>query len=132
MIILDTDHCIDILRGREGVIIARRSVYEEVATTIVTACELYYGAAKSAKPLENKRAVDAFLRTLRVIEMDIYATQFFGIFKAELETVGRGLADADMMIGAIARANNAKVATGNQRHFERMTSLTLLNWREKK
>lgn len=132
MIILDTDYCIDILRGREGVLIARRSVYEEVATTIVTACELYYGAAKSAKPLENKRAVDAFLRTLRVIEMDIYAAQFFGIFKAELETVGRGLADADMMIGAIARANNAKVATGNQRHFERITSLTLVNWREKK
>ena len=132
MIILDTDHCIDILRGREGVIVARRSVYEEVATTIVTACELYYGASKSAKPLENKRAVDAFLRTLGVIEMDIYAAQFFGIFKAELETVGQGLADADMMIGAIARANNAKVATGNARHFERMKSLTLINWRAKK
>ncbi len=60
MIILDTDHCIDILRGRQEVIVARRSVYEEVATTIITACELYFGAAKSAKPLENKRAVDAF------------------------------------------------------------------------
>lgn len=131
MIILDTDHCIDILRGREGVIVARRSVYEEVATTIITACELYYGASKSAKPLENKRAVDAFLRTLRVIEMDIYAAQFFGIFKAELETAGQGLADADLMIGAIARANSATVATGNRRHFERMTSVKLINWRAK-
>lgn len=37
MIILDTDHCIDILRGRQEVIVARCSVYEEVATTIITA-----------------------------------------------------------------------------------------------
>ncbi|MBL9144969.1 MAG: type II toxin-antitoxin system VapC family toxin [Verrucomicrobiaceae bacterium] len=132
MIILDTDHCIDILRGRQEVIIARRSVYEEVATTIITACELYFGAAKSAKPLENKRAVDAFLHTLRVIDMDIYAAQFFGIFKAELETAGQPLADADLMIGSIARSNNASVATGNKRHFERMTSLKLVNWRAKK
>lgn len=132
MIILDTDHCIDILRGRQEVIVARRSVYEEVATTIITACELYFGAAKSAKPLENKRAVDAFLRTLRVIDMDIYSAQFFGIFKAELETAGQPLADADLMIGSIARANNATVATGNKRHFERMTSLKLINWRAKK
>lgn len=132
MIILDTDHCIDILRGRQEVIVARRSVYEEVATTIITACELYFGAAKSNKPLENKRAVDAFLRTLRVIDMDIYAAQFFGIFKAELETAGQPLADADLMIGSIARANSASVATGNKRHFERMTSLKLINWRAKK
>jgi len=131
MIILDTDHCIEILRGQDAVIKARRSVYDEVATTIVSAAELYYGAAKSTKPLENKRAVDAFLRTLRVLPLDIHAAQFFGLFKAELETVGRGLADADLLIGSIARANNAVVATGNTRHFERMSSVKLVNWRAK-
>lgn len=76
--------------------------------------------------------MDAFLRTLRVIDMDIYSAQFFGIFKAELETAGQPLADADLMIGSIARANNATVATGNKRHFERITSVKLINWRAKK
>ncbi|GAA5140528.1 type II toxin-antitoxin system VapC family toxin [Prosthecobacter algae] len=129
MRILDTDHCIDILRGREEVILKRRGIYDEVATTIITACELYYGAAKSTKPLENKRAVDAFLKTLRVLGMDQHAAQFFGLFKAELEKMGRCLADADMMIGSIARAHNAIVITGNTRHFERIPGLTLENWR---
>lgn len=129
MRILDTDHCIEILRGREEIILKRRGIYDEVATTIITACELYYGAAKSAKPLENKRAVDAFLKTLRVLGMDQHAAQFFGLFKVELEKMGRCLADADMMIGAIARAHNAIVITGNTRHFERMPGLTLENWR---
>ena len=41
----------------------RRAVYDEVATTIITACELYYGAAKSLKPTDGKRAVDSFPRS---------------------------------------------------------------------
>ena len=129
MRILDTDHCIDILRGRGAVIGHRRKVYDEVATTIITACELYYGAAKSQKPTEGKRAVDSFLKTLRVLELCPYSAQFFGVFKANLESDGRGLADADLLIGSIARANSAIVVTGNTRHFERIPGLKLENWR---
>jgi tRNA(fMet)-specific endonuclease VapC len=129
MRILDTDHCIDILRGRSAVIGKRRTVYDEVATTILTACELYYGAAKSNKPVEGKRAVDSFLRSLRVLELCPYSTQFFGVFKANLEMHGRGLADADLLIGSIARARGAVVVTGNTRHFERIPGLELENWR---
>jgi tRNA(fMet)-specific endonuclease VapC len=129
MRILDTDHCIDILRGRSTVITRRRGVYDEVVTTIITACELYYGAAKSQKPIEGKRAVDSFLRTLRVLELCPYAAQFFGIFKANLESEGRGLADADLLIGSIAKANGGIVVTGNTRHFERIPGIQLENWR---
>jgi tRNA(fMet)-specific endonuclease VapC len=129
MRILDTDHCIDILRGRSAVIGKRRAVYDEVATTIITACELYYGAAKSNKPVEGKRAVDSFLRSLRVLELCPYSAQFFGVFKANLEMDGRGLADADLLIGSIARARGAVVVTGNTRHFERIPGLELENWR---
>ena len=128
MRILDTDHCIDILRGRSAVIDHRRKVYDEVATTIITACELYYGAAKSQKPTEGKRAVDSFLKTLRVLELCPYSSQFFGVFKANLESDGGGLADADLLIGSIARANSAVVVTGNTRHFERIPGLKLENW----
>ncbi len=129
MRLLDTDHCIEIQRGRPEIIRRRQGINDEVATTIITACELYYGAAKSAKPLENKRAVDGFLRTLRVIQLDREAAMFFGLFKADLEKLGRGLADADLMIGAMARANGAVVVTANTRHFERMPGITLENWR---
>ena len=129
MRILDTDHCIDILRGRTQVIERRSQVFDEVATTIVTACELYYGAAKSVRPLENKRLVDQFLSTLRVLELSPRAAQFFGVLKANLEALGKGLADADLLIGSIARANRAVVVTGNTRHFDRMEGVELENWR---
>ena len=129
MRILDTDHCIDILRGCSAVIDHRRSVYDEVATTVITACELYYGAAKSQKPLDGKRAVDSFLKTLRVLELCPHSSQFFGVFKANLERDGQRLADADLLIGSIARANGAIVVTGNTRHFERIPGLKLESWR---
>ncbi len=128
MRILDTDTCIHILRGNTEVIQMRRTIYDEVATTIVTACELYYGAAKSKKPVEGKRAVSAFLRTLRVLDLDPYAAMFFGVIKADLEAMGRGLADADLLIGSIARLHHATVVTGNTRHFERIPGIALENW----
>ena len=129
MRVLDADHCIDILRGNRAVIEKRRGVYDEVATTIITACELYYGAAKSLKPIDGKRAVDSFLRSLRVLELCTYSAQFFGILKANLTQSGQPLPDADLLIASIAKANRANIVTGNTRHFERIPGLKLENWR---
>ena len=128
MRILDTDHCVWILRGRSEVISRRRGVYDEVVTTVVTAAELYYGAAKSQNPAGGKEKVDSFLRTLRVLGLDSYAAQYFGIFKANLESQGRGLADADLLIGSIARRTGATLVTHNTRHFERIPGLVLESW----
>lgn len=40
MKILDTDVCIELLRGNEQVIRSRQQTLDEVATTWITACEL--------------------------------------------------------------------------------------------
>jgi predicted nucleic acid-binding protein len=45
--LLDTDTCIAVLRGNEAVIERRAAMSEDVATTWITAAELYCGAAKS-------------------------------------------------------------------------------------
>ena len=61
MKILDTDTCIAILRGVGHVIERRAAEPDDVATTWVTAAELYFGAAKSAAPERNRPLVDKFL-----------------------------------------------------------------------
>jgi tRNA(fMet)-specific endonuclease VapC len=126
--ILDTDTCIAILRGNERVIEHRRKTAERVGTTWITAGELFYGAAKSRDPLGNKHLVERFLETLPVLGPEIDASQFFGLLKADLESSGRRLADADLWIGAIARAQRAPVITGNTRHFARMQGVEIENW----
>jgi tRNA(fMet)-specific endonuclease VapC len=126
--ILDTDICIAILRGNRGVIEHRRRTLDRVVTTWITAGELFYGAAKSRDPIANRKLVERFLETLPVLGFDSIGAQFFGVLKAALEADGKRLADADLWIGAIARAQRATVVTGNTRHFDRIAGLQLENW----
>ena len=91
MRLLDTDVCIEILRGNTDVIERRRGTVDEVVTTAMSAGELYYGAAKSEAPQSNRKVVDAFLSTLEVFGIDRSAARRFGEIKARLEARGEGL-----------------------------------------
>jgi len=126
--ILDTDVCIEILRGNERVLEYRRRALDEVATTWVTGCELAYGAAKSRAPEKNQTLVSQFLATLPVIGLDLAAAERFGRLKAVLERGGNILADADLMIAAITLARSASLVTGNLRHYARIDDLRVEDW----
>lgn len=128
MKILDTDVCIEILRGDARVIECRRRTPDEVDTTWITACELAYGAAKSRAPDHNRAPVMAFLATLPILELDWAAVERFGRLKANLERAGNRVADADLLIAAIALARGAGLITGNRRHYERIPELGIEDW----
>lgn len=128
MKLLDTDVCIEILRGNARVIERRRRTPDEVVTTWITACELAYGAAKSRAPEPNRALVMAFLATLPILELDWAAAERFGRLKADLERAGNRVADADLLIAAIALARGAGLITGNRRHYERVPELGIEDW----
>lgn len=128
MKLLDTDTCIALLRGEGHVISRRRATSDEVVTTWITAAELYYGAAKSKAPENNRATVAAFLATLRILGLDELSVRIFGEAKALLERQGKRLADADLFIGAIAVSRGAAVVTGNRRHYERIPGVTIEDW----
>lgn len=128
MKVLDTDTCIEILRGNATVIARRAETDDAVATTWVSAAELAYGAAKSRAPEDNTTLVVDFLATLPVLGLDLPAVLHFGAIKARLERAGEILADADLFIASIALANGASVVTGNQHHYERIEGLRLEDW----
>lgn len=126
--LLDTDTCVEILRGNPRVIERRRGVYLDVVTTEITASELYYGAARSKDPAANKRVVDEFLTTLRVMPIGRHGAQFFGVFKAGLQATGQLIPDADLWIASISRALRVKVVTGNARHLARVPGVETEDW----
>ena len=128
MKLLDTDVCIEILRGNQGVIERRLATPDDVATTWITACELDYGAARSARPKENQALVDGFLATVTLYGLDRVACRHFGVLKARLERRGRMLADADLFIASIALAHQAALVTGNRRHYDRIPGLRIEDW----
>lgn len=128
MKILDSDVCIEILRGNVVVMEKRRTVDDDVATTWVTASELAYGARKSRAPEHNTTLVTEFLATLPVVGLNLPAALEFGRQKANLERAGMRIADADLLIAAIALAHGASVITGNRKHYQRIEGLRTEDW----
>ena len=106
----------------------RAAETDDVATTWVTAAELYFGAAQSMAPESNRAVVTEFLSTLQVLRLDLAAAQVFGDAKALLQRAGTPLADADLFIAAVAVVNGATVVTGNLRHFTRIPGVQVQNW----
>jgi tRNA(fMet)-specific endonuclease VapC len=126
--ILDTDVCMEILRGNREVIPRRSVVADSIATTWITAAELYYGAAKSKAPEKNRILVSDFLTTVEELDLDLAAVQRFGSLKADLERRGRRLADADLFIASVALSRGAILVTGNRAHYARIPDLQLEDW----
>lgn len=128
MRILDTDVCIEILRGNQKVIERRAAIIDEAATTWITACELSYGAEKSRYRDANAPLVTSFLASLPVLGLNLAAAEHFGRTKSKLESAGFRVADADLLIASIAMAHGGMLVTGNRRHYDRITGLPVEDW----
>lgn len=127
MKILDSDHCIAVLRGQLDL---RQWVEpdEALAVTTISVGELMHGAHKSANPAQNIARVDVLLSAMIILPLDHQAARRFGWLKAHLEQAGMKLPDADLQIAAIALAQDAPLATHNQKHFKRVPGLALEDW----
>ncbi len=128
MKVLDSDTCIGILRGRKEVLERRAVERDDLATTWVTASELFYGAAKSAKPDANAALVVRFLDSLPVLAPDLSSARLFGEVKARLAARGEIVADADLFIASIALSRGAPLVTGNRKHYARIPGLVVEDW----
>ena len=74
MILLDTNVCIRILRGRKDALEAFSANAGNVAVPFMALGELYYGAARSDDPKLGKSLVDRFAKILPVVHSSQVAT----------------------------------------------------------
>ena len=128
MILLDTDICIELLRGNYNVIERRQGYDEKVAISFMTVAELFYGAEKSNDKGKNTNLIEEFLLTVDIIHSDLEILIKFGKLKALLGKSGNILSDADIFIAATAIVKCNMLISGNANHFKRIEALRIENW----
>jgi tRNA(fMet)-specific endonuclease VapC len=128
MIVLDTDVCIELLKGKEKVIKVRESIDDDIGISFMSIAELYYGAEKSKNPIKNYNEIEKLLLSMEIIHSDFRILKRFGKIKALLQKQGITLADADIFVAATTMETGTKLITGNVRHFERIPGLVIENW----
>ena len=130
--LLDTDTCIYLIKKKPSRALARLQSKEISAVTIsaITLSELEYGAAKSAKPEQNKLALAQFLAPLDILPYNDRETAHYGPVRARLEIQGTPIGQLDMLIAAHALALGAILVTNNVSEFERVSDLVIENWAE--
>jgi tRNA(fMet)-specific endonuclease VapC len=126
-IILDTDHCVAILRGR---LQWQDRVAPEtlLLITAVTVSELVFGAHRSERLAENLALVDELLDIVSVLPFDTRAARRHAELKDILRRAGTPLAELDLQIASIALSHSLPLVTHNTAHFSRIPGLVLVDW----
>lgn len=127
--LLDTNLCIRVLRDRPAGLRERFNREADalcISTIVLT--ELLYGAEKSARPAENRRAVEQFAARLTLLPFDDAAAAHAANIRATLERQGLPIGGYDVLIAGHARSRGLVVVTGNLREFNRVEGLRSEDW----
>ncbi len=128
--LLDTNPCVRYLNGASESLQRRldRVDADSVVVCSVVKAELFYGAMKSQNPERVLEMQRRFLARYVSLPFDDAAARWYGIIRAELERTGNVIGANDLLIAAIAAANDLVLVTHNTREFERVGELNLQDW----
>lgn len=127
--LLDTDTVSSLVRDPQGAVarmIARHGA-ESVATSVIVAAELRFGAAKRGSKRLSGR-LDAILRELDILALEPMADVRYAELRLALERAGTPIGPNDMLIAAHAIAADLVLVTGNLREFRRVPMLEAVDW----
>ncbi|HEY8581051.1 MAG TPA: PIN domain-containing protein, partial [Beijerinckiaceae bacterium] len=103
--LLDTNVCIRVLRDRPQHVRARFNAEAEgLCISTVVLMELLHGAAKSARPSDNRREVERFAARLVVLAFDADAAAHAADIRAVLERRDQLIGAYDTQIAGHARS----------------------------
>jgi tRNA(fMet)-specific endonuclease VapC len=128
--VLDTNIVVSCLRGKSPAAMQRLHAVpaREVFITSPVLAELLLGAAKSAKPVENRQAVQSFVAPFAVLWPTLETGERYVSIRADLESKGAVISEADFWIAAAALAQGATPVTNNVDEFSRVPGLAVEDW----
>ncbi|MBI5899122.1 MAG: type II toxin-antitoxin system VapC family toxin [Rhodocyclales bacterium] len=129
-LLLDTNTCIEILRGRNAALLAMYAgqARADIALSAVVRSELLAGALLSAKPDENRRIAEAFCALFPCLPFDAQVADIHAEWHVRLRRAGKIIGANDLMIAATALAHKLTVVTHNADEFRRIDGLVVEDW----
>jgi len=130
MVLLDTDICIFMIRGKNTELLQRLAEYDNdtVAISTVTLAELEFGAANSANPDRNRTALYLFASAFVQMPFNTVDAYHYGLVRAYLTKKGCVIGPYDMQIAAQALSRGMTLISHNTREFKRVPGLELEDW----
>lgn len=128
--LLDTNACIRYLNGRSANLKRRidAAIPTDLLVCSVVKAELCYGASRSRDPARAAALQRQFLSPFVSLPFDDLAAQAYGTIRAELAAAGTPIGPNDLMIAAIAIANDVVLVTHNVNEFGRIKGLQIEDW----
>lgn len=129
-LLLDTNVCIDVLRGRPEVVRRfREHSPSDLGISFITAFELIQGAGSSPEPYRaiEREKVNTFLSTIIQVVFDGHCGALAGEVNAALLNAGTPIGVMDVLIAATALRMDVPVVTNHARDFSRIDGLKLLD-----
>src|SRR5262245_421033 len=128
MICLDTNAIIAALNDRTSPVRARIDaairLKHPLAVSSIVLFELWYGAAKSARPDRNAQRIADFLAgPIDILAFEPADAEEAGYIRAALERAGTPIGPYDLLVAAQARRRDALLVTANEREFARVPRL---------
>ena len=131
-LLLDTDVCIHVLKGNDGVVARLEKISpDQIAVSVITVFELYTGASKSRRPLVEQTKVAAFLEPLTFLDFGKEEALVAAQLRASLEKKGLKIGPYDLLIAAQAVTSGLALVIGNMSEFRRVPGLLLEDWAPK-
>lgn len=100
----------------------------ELATSVMSAGELFHGCWRADSPARRARReefVEAILAAIPVLPITPPIMRVFGEIDAQLSAGGFRLPTSDLIIACTALSRSDEIVTGNLRHFARVPGLVV-------
>jgi tRNA(fMet)-specific endonuclease VapC len=128
--LLDTNACIQLWQ-RKNLTVRKYFVRHnpaDIALCSVVKAELLFGALRSEQKESNSQLLQNLFAPLYSFEFDDNAAEHYAHIRADLTAQGKLIGANDLMIAAIARANNVTLITHNTGEFSRVHGLLIEDW----
>ena len=125
-LLLDTNIIVSLLRGDE-ILDRRLAGANGLLIPTIAMGELFVGAYKSSKTIENLSKIESFIRDVVKLPCDLGTAREDGRIRDELRKKGRPIPDNDIWIAAMAIQHSLTLVT-RDKHFNEIDRLDKTCW----